>query len=455
VSKRFNILVIDDEEGILDALKLNLERSGYIVSTAKSGQEGLALFNNHDYDMVLCDLQLPDMSGTDVLRELKLKRPSIEVIIISGYGTVENAVEATKAGAFHFVEKPFEFDELQLLIDRALERQALKQESQELRGKLQQRTTYSEIIGRSKSMQNIFEIIEAVAKTDANILIIGESGTGKELIANAIHYNSHRSNGPFVKINCAALPKELIESELFGHTKGAFTGAARDKEGLLTRATNGSLLLDELAEMPIELQPKLLRAIQERIFYRLGSEKPVEVNFRLICATNRKPSEAVQDGMLREDLYYRISTITIEVPPLRERPDDIPLLTDYFLKQFSQKYSKTSKTISPSAASAMYKYHWPGNVRELESTIERAVLLSKGDQIELEDLPFNQAPPPAMNNSDFHIPAGMTLEDIERRVIYEMLRRNNGNKQATANALGIYRPRLYSKIKKYNLTEFM
>ena len=443
---------------MLDSLRLNLTQSGYECSTARTGQEGIALFESGDYDLVLCDLQLPDMSGTDVTRKLRERRDSIEVIIISGYGSVVNAVAATKAGAFHFVEKPFEFDALQVLIDRALERKTLIAESDQLRRTLQQRTTYGDIVGRAKRMQDIFEMVEAVAKSDANILIVGESGTGKELIANAIHFNSHRARGPFVKVNCAALPKELIESELFGHTKGAFTGAARDKEGLIARANGGSLLLDEIAEMPLELQPKLLRALQERVFYRLGSERPVEVDFRLICATNRNPAEAVRAGLLREDLYYRVSTITIDVPPLRERAEDVQLLADHFLKTFAEKYNKPVLGFSQSAVSAMYTYHWPGNVRELESAVERAVLLSKGDLIEPADLPFASIEMPASNNShseEFHVPADMKLEDIERAVIYQTLKRTRGNKQAAANALGIYRPRLYSKIRKYNLTEFM
>ncbi len=459
MKRRGNILVIDDEEPILDALRLNLAHAGFTISTAKNGEEGLALFDNGDFDLVLCDLQLPDMPGTEVLKKLKEKRASVEVIIISGYGSVSNAVEATKAGAFHFVEKPFEFDALQLLIERALERKTLIEESDTLRRTLQQRTTYSDIVGRSKQMQNIFEMIEAVAKSDANILIVGESGTGKELIANAIHYNSHRAKGPFVKVNCAALPKELIESELFGHTKGAFTGAARDKEGLIARANGGSLLLDEIAEMPLELQPKLLRALQERVFYRLGSEKPVEVDFRLICSTNRNPPEAVRNGQLREDLYYRISTITIEVPPLRDRAEDIQLLADHFLKSFAEKYNKRAQSFSQSATSTMYNYHWPGNVRELESALERAILLSKGENIEASDLPFTatEAPQPSGGGgaSEFYVPPEMKLEDIEREVIYQTLKRTKGNKQAAATALGIYRPRLYSKIRKYNLTEFM
>ena len=451
MKRQHSILVIDDEEQMLDSLRLNLQQTGYTVTTAASGQEGIALFDAGAFQLVLCDLQLPDMPGLEVLKRLKEMQPATEVIIISAYGSVENAVEATKAGAFHFVEKPFEFDELQLLIERALERQELIEESEGLRRTLRDRTTYANIIGRSKKMQDIYEMIEAVAKSDANILIVGESGTGKELIANAIHYNSQRSKAKFVKVNCSALPKELIESELFGHTKGAFTGAARDKEGLIASANGGSILLDEIAEMPLELQPKLLRALQERVYYRLGSEQPIEVDFRLICSTNRNPLEAVRNGQLREDLYYRVSTITIEVPPLRERAEDIQLLADHFLKAFSEKYGKQVQGFSQPARAAMYNHQWPGNVRELESAIERAVLLSKSDSVETSDFQFSPIEPPAHSDNGFVVPPNMTLEEIEREVIDQTLKRTKGNKQAAAKALGIYRPRLYSKIQKYNL----
>lgn len=452
MKKQHNVLVIDDEEQMLDSLRLNLQQTGYSVTTAASGAEGIALFDAGAFNLVLCDLQLPDIPGLEVLRKLKEKDPATEVIIISAYGSIENAVEATKAGAFHFVEKPFEFDELQLLMDRAIERQELIEESEGLRQTLRERTTYSNIIGRSKKMQTIYEMIEAVAKSDANILIVGESGTGKELIANAVHYNSHRSKAKFVKVNCSALPKELIESELFGHTKGAFTGAARDKEGLIASANGGSLLLDEIAEMPLELQPKLLRALQERVYYRLGSEQPVEVDFRLICATNQNPLDAVRGGTLREDLYYRVSTITIELPPLRERAEDIQLLADHFLQTFSDKYGKQMRAFSQPARAAMYNHQWPGNVRELESAIERAVLLSKSDVVEASDFQFTLIEPQTHSDNGFVAPANMTLEEIERAVIEQTLKRTNGNKQAAAKVLGIYRPRLYSKIQKYNLT---
>jgi DNA-binding NtrC family response regulator len=487
MKKDNRILVIDDEPTVTDGLRLFLNDAGLRVDTASSGNAGLDLFQRGEYDLVVTDLALPDVEGFEVLKKVKEKDPTVEVIMITGYGSVDRAVEAVKAGAFYFVEKPFEPDGLLILIERALDRRNLRADADRLRDKLRTRDSYFDIVGRSKAMQDIFEMIESVAKSDANILIVGESGTGKEMIANAIHYNSLRAKQNFVKVNCAALPKELIESELFGHTKGAFTGAARDKEGLIGSADGGSLLLDEIAEMPVELQPKLLRVLQERQYHRLGSEKAVKVDFRLISATNRNPQEATREGLLREDLYYRISTITIEVPPLRKRVEDIQLIADYFLKRYREKYSKSVAGFSQSAYDAMFSYEWPGNVRELENAVERAVLLSHGSLIEAANLPLEvaasqrvmaalpaaagagstvvtsaPAPTPPAASTDaappaggLHVPPGMTLEEIERSVIYQTLLRTKGNKQAAANALGIYRPRLYSKIKKYNLTEFM
>jgi transcriptional regulator with PAS, ATPase and Fis domain len=284
-------------------------------------------------------------------------------------------------------------------------------------------------------------------------LIVGESGTGKELIANAIHYNSLRSKKPFIKVNCAALPKELIESELFGHTKGAFTGAHADKEGLVQHAAGGSLMLDEIAEMPVELQPKLLRVLQERSYRKIGSEKTYAVDFRLICSTNRLPADAIRDGLLRDDLFYRISTITIHVPPLRERNEDIQLLTEHFLHMYAQKYERPITSVSQAAYQRLFGHPWPGNVRELQNVIERAVLLAKDTRIEPIDLPFDNGALPEGSSAaaGWDVPPNMTLEDIERLVIERTLQRTGGNKQAAANLLGIYRPRLYSKIRKYNI----
>jgi transcriptional regulator with PAS, ATPase and Fis domain len=322
-----------------------------------------------------------------------------------------------------------------------------------MRRQLSTRSEYFNIIGSSKSMQTIYETIESVAKSDANVLIVGESGTGKELIANAIHYNSLRARKPFIKVNCAALPKELIESELFGHTKGAFTGAHADKEGLVQHAAGGSLMLDEIAEMPVELQPKLLRVLQERSYRKIGSEKTYAVDFRLISSTNRPPADAIRDGLLRDDLFYRISTITIHVPPLRERSEDIQLLTEHFLHMYAQKYARPIDGVSQAAYQRLFGHTWPGNVRELQNVLERAVLLAKGNRIEPVDLPFDNGslPEGSPAGTGWDVPANMSLEDIERLVIEKTLQRTGGNKQAAANLLGIYRPRLYSKIRKYNI----
>jgi DNA-binding NtrC family response regulator len=376
------------------------------------------------------------------------------VIIITGYGSIDKAVEATKSGAFYFVEKPFEPEGLMVLIEKALERRRILAESETLRQRLKGRDSYYNLVGKSKSMQDIYEIVESVAKSDANILIVGESGTGKELIANAIHYGSLRGKKPFVKINCSALPKDLIESELFGHTKGSFTGAMRDSEGLFGQAHGGSLLLDEITEMPVELQPKLLRVLQDRTYQRLGETKPIEVDFRLISSTNRNPAEAVSDGMLRQDLYYRISTITIELPPLRERAEDIQILADHFIKVFAEKYNKPLRGFSQDAYERIFAHSWPGNVRELEHAIERAVLLSKKEEIFAEDLPLPRMQV-QQQNQELNIPQNMTLEEIEKLAIMQTLQRTKGNKQAAAAILGIYRPRLYAKIKKHNLSEYL
>jgi DNA-binding NtrC family response regulator len=451
--KDLRILVIDDEPVMADSLRTNLMDEGYSVDTAATGAEAIELFDQGGHHLAICDLQLPDMDGLEVMRHMKDARPTTEVIVVTGYGSVARAVEATKAGAFYFVEKPFDFEEIQPLVDKALERRELVAEAANMRRQLSTRSEYFNIIGASKAMQTIYETIESVAKSDANVLIVGESGTGKELIANAIHYNSLRSKKPFIKVNCAALPKELIESELFGHTKGAFTGAHADKEGLVQHAAGGSLMLDEIAEMPVELQPKLLRVLQERSYRKIGSEKTFAVDFRLISSTNRPPADAIRDGVLRDDLFYRISTITIHVPPLRERNEDIQLLTEHFLHIYAQKYERSITGVSQAAYQRLFGHSWPGNVRELQNVIERAVLLAKASKIEPIDLPFDNGslPEGATAGAEWDVPPNMTLEDIERLVIERTLQRTGGNKQAAANLLGIYRPRLYSKIRKYNI----
>jgi DNA-binding NtrC family response regulator len=497
------VLTIDDDLAMLELAEFHLQAQGYETARSQTGEEGLKLVEGSHFDVILTDLQLPDLDGIEVVKQLKKLSPDSEIIMISGYASVSKAVEATKAGAFYFVEKPVAFEELMVLIEKAIERRQQAEEIKQLRGRLTNRSSYYDIIGNSKAMQDIYEIIDSVAESDANILILGESGTGKELIANAIHYKSLRAKKPFVKINCSALPKELIESELFGHTKGAFTGASMDKTGLISRAEGGSLLLDEIAEMPVELQPKLLRVLQERAYYRLGSEKAQEADFRLISSTNRDPLEAVREGRLREDLYYRVNTIEIRVPPLRERMGDIQHLAEHFLQEFTEKYQRPSCRISQESYQRLFDYSWPGNVRELQSVLERAVLLCKSDVLHIEALPVGQAAvagisttttalaaraaansgeapePPSTHISETVPPSdpqGLSFDDIgrlivdrvpdpktgavpvdvfghiERVVVSAALSRTKGNKQAAASLLGLYRPRLYSLIKKHNVS---
>jgi DNA-binding NtrC family response regulator len=453
-NKDIRILIVDDEPMMSDSLRQHLVEEGYTVDTAASGAEAIDLFDGGAHHLVICDLQLPDIDGLEVMRHMKDARALTEIIVLTGHATVARAVEATRAGAFDFVEKDnFEFETLQRRIENALKQRALVTENANMLRQLSTRAEYFNIIGSSKPMQIIYETIESVAKSDANVLIVGESGTGKELIANAIHYNSLRSKKPFIKVNCAALPKELIESELFGHAKGAFTGAHADKEGLVQHAAGGSLMLDEIAEMPVELQPKLLRVLQDRTCRKVGSEKSYPIDFRLITSTNRMPADAIRDGTLRDDLFYRISTITIHVPPLRERMEDIQLLTDHFLKLYAAKYERPIAGVSQPAYQRLFGHPWPGNVRELQNVIERAVLLAKGERIEPVDLPFDNGGPPNSSLPDlsWDVPPNMTLEDIEKFVIERTLQRTGGNKQKAANLLGIYRPRLYSKIKKYKI----
>ncbi|HEY0427649.1 MAG TPA: sigma-54 dependent transcriptional regulator [Pyrinomonadaceae bacterium] len=499
-------LIIDDDIPTLELMKFQLNEEGFSVMTAERGQKGIKFVEENEFDIILTDLHLPDISGIEMVRQCKEISPDTEIIMVTGFGSMEKAIEATKAGAFYYVEKPIEFEELFVLIEKAVERKQQAKEIKELRGKLSSRTSYEGIIGASRAMQDIYEMIESVADSDANILILGESGTGKEVIANAVHYKSHRSSKPFVKVNCSALPKELIESQLFGHTKGAFTGATSDKVGFIGQANKGSLLLDEIGEMPAELQPKLLRVLQDGIYYRVGSDKPQEVDFRLISATNRNPFDAIQEGNLREDLYYRINTIEIKIPPLRERMEDVPMLAEHFLHIYADKYNRKDADFSEKAYDQMLNYNWRGNVRELQHVIERAVLLSKGGKITKLNIPKNMensvsyagisnreivldgnSSDEIYENGNDHNGNGATIgsnlsgealfeevgkfiveklpepeegeeqkdvfNSLENGVVLAALKRTNGNKQAAANLLGLYRPRLYGMIKRHNLED--
>jgi two-component system, NtrC family, response regulator AtoC len=451
--RRQRVLAIDDEPAMIDWLKMVLEHEGFEVRTALVGARAEEIFKSWKPDVVVTDLMLPDVDGVDLLRRFKQMYQETEVIVVTGHGSVQKAVEATKAGAFDFVEKPIkDADELLARLRRALELRTLRDENVELKRQLEGRFQFGNIIGKSKKMHEVLDLVVSVAGSDANILIQGENGTGKELIANALHYNSKRAKGPFIKINCAAIPKDLIESELFGYKKGSFTGAMTDKEGLFEMAEGGSLLLDEIGEMPSYLQTKLLRVLQEREYRPIGSDRIVRVDFRLICATNIDLDVALSEGKLREDLYFRINTITLRVPPLRERTEDIPLLWEYFRDKYNKRHQRNIKGITGDAMHALMRHRWPGNVRELENVIERGVLISKGNEIAPSDLPETLREE-NRTQTDFTIPPHRTLAEIEKMAIVQTLHRTNWNKQEAAQILGLYRPTLYSKMKKHAILD--
>ena len=456
-ANRRRVLVVDDEPMVTDWLKMVVEQGatapGYEVRAAAIGSRAVEIFRSWRPDVVLIDLVLPDIDGIALLRQLKAIDEAPEMIVISGVGTITRALEAGQAGAFYFIEKSnLDPAGIVSILDRATDLQVERAQHERLKEKVRDQYAFSNIIGKSKKMRELFELVEAVAESDANILIQGENGVGKELIANAIHVRSGRAKGPFIKINCAALPKELIESELFGYKKGAFTGATTDKVGLLELAAGGSLLLDEIGEMPLVLQTKLLRVLQEREYRPIGSDRLVKVDFRLICATNADPEAAIKDGRLREDLYFRINTVTLRVPPLRERSEDLPLLCSHFLEKFNGRYQKNVLGISPAAYHLLIRFRWPGNVRELENAIERAVLVAKSADVQPQDLP-DSIRGDAVAEDAFTVPPHHTLAEIERMAVVQTLQRTNWNKQEAAQILGLYRPTLYSKIKKHDIKD--
>lgn len=451
------VLVVDDEPLVTDWLKMVIEQAErsppYEVRAVSIGAMAEDVFRTWRPDVVLLDLILPDIDGIALLRQLKAIDAAPEMIVISGVGTISRALEAGQAGAFFFLEKS-DLDPAGLvsILDRATALQVERAQHRRLREQVREQYEFSSIIGKSKKMRELFDLVEAVAESDANILIQGENGVGKELIANAVHVRSGRAKGPFIKINCASLPKDLIESELFGYKKGAFTGATADKDGLLELAGGGSLMLDEIGEMPILLQTKLLRVLQEREYRPIGSDRLIKVDFRLICATNVEPEVALKDGRLRDDLYFRINTVTLRVPPLRERPEDLPLLCAHFLVQFNGRYQKSVTGISAAAYHLLIRFRWPGNVRELENAIERAVLVAKTPEIEPQDLP-EAIRGEAVSDDAFIVPPHHTLAEIERMAVLQTLQRTDWNKREAAHILGLYRPTLYSKIKKHQIKD--
>ena len=443
------VLVVDDEPSITSALEFVLGDEGYEVSTAGSVAEAITrLQSGRPFDLVFTDLRLPDATGIELLDRIKADAPDTQVVLITAHGSLDVIIEAIKRGAYYYVEKPFTPEQVLMLAGRALQFGEIRRENKALRQALSPEGDTFGITGRDPRMHQIIETIRTAAPSDASVLIEGESGTGKELIASALHAQSNRSGGPYIRINCAALPSELIESELFGYKKGAFTGADRDKRGLIEAASGGTLLLDEIGEMPPHLQTKLLRVLQERRLRRLGDEHEVAVDFRLVSSTNRDTAQMIQEGGLRKDLYFRISTIRIKMPPLRARPDDIAPLAERFLQTYAGKYDRRTRGISPAAFSLLSRYEWPGNVRELESVIEHAVLFAREDQLMPDDLPEHLH---AAGGSHFRcvIPPYMTMEEVEREAIAQTLERTSGNVKKTAEILDYHRPTLYRKLKKF------
>lgn len=444
-----NILVIDDEEVIRNACTQVLTRDGHRVRVAESGKQGLAMMKEEAFNIVLLDLVMPGLSGMDLLRRIREDFPDVLVIVITGYATVESAVEAMKGGAYDYIPKPFTPDALRMVVRRAIDKRELVLKNIFLKEELKTRIGKVEIIGKSKAMQEVLKLVKKVAPTDSTVLITGESGTGKELIARSIHQLSPRHQKPFVTVDCGALVETLFESELFGHVKGSFTGAVATKYGRFEIANGGSILFDEIGNIGPNIQAKLLRVIEEKEITRVGSTQVIKVDVRLIAATNKDLRKEVQKENFREDLLYRLQVVPINLPPLRERQEDIPLLVEYFVEKFSQKMKKPKKAISHQAMEKLCQYSWPGNVRELQNTIERAIVLSDRETIELDDLFPSSHYSAHQEESD---PAGIkTLSEMEKEHIIRTLHLLQGNKSKAAESLGIDRKTLRAKMKKYDI----
>ncbi len=448
--KKSVILLIDDDDSLRRVMEFSLTEAGHTVQTAASGEDGLRLFEKGTFDAVITDITMPGMSGMEVLAKVRQRVPTIPVIVITAYGTIESAVEAMKQGAFDYITKPFNRDELRLTLEKAIKMRRLEKENVELRAEVTDRYSFESIIGSSEKMKEVLDLAGRVAASDASLLITGESGTGKELLAKGVHFNSRRANGPFVAVNCAAIPEALIESELFGHVKGSFTGAVRDKEGKFELADGGTLFLDEIGDLRIDLQAKILRALQEREVDRVGGGKPVSVDVRVIAATNKDIERAVKEGAFREDLYYRLNVITLFIPPLRERKEDIPVLAGHFLKKFN---TEADVRMDASALSVLTAYGWPGNVRELENVIERASVLKRGSLITREELPEKlKKEKMGVEGIILNIPEqGISLEELEKKLIIKALEKHKGNQTRAAEFLGITRPTLIYRMEKFSL----
>jgi len=448
------ILIVEDDPTVGESLRLLFKKKGHEILLALNGKEALQLFRHEIVDLVVTDVVMPKMDGIELLEAVKGLRPETEVIVISAQGTIEKAVQAMKLGAFDFIEKPINPRVISLLVERALEKQTLILQNRDLRSRLEDKFHFKNIIGRSEKMVKIFELIHHIAPYDSSVLIIGESGTGKELIANAIHYNSPRASMPFIKVSCASLSEGIIESELFGHEKGAFTGAIASRKGRFELAHQGTLFLDEVEDIPPATQIKLLRILQEGEFERVGGNKTIKVNIRIIAASNRDLQEGVKKGIFREDLYYRLNVVNIKLPALRDRRDDIPFLINFFIEKYNQKYHMQVKGISQKAMNLLTDYEWTGNVRELENTIESILVINSPGVIDIQHLPqefrdFKEKP------EVVPIKIGTPLEEVEKEMLIQTLRATKGNKRKAAKLLGINVRTIHRKIEEIGETTFM
>jgi DNA-binding NtrC family response regulator len=443
------VLIVDDEEQMRELLAKVLEKNGYQVMTAGDGGQALTLLEKEPMDLVVTDVRMPGLDGMEALKAIKELNPEIVVIIMTAFGSIDQAVQAVKEGAYDYINKPFKIDEMLLTIKKALEERRLRHEVTALRHELHTRYHFENLIGKSRAMQEVFSLIEQVSSSRSTMMIYGKSGTGKELVARAIHYNSLRANKAFVPVNCAAIPSELLESELFGHEKGSFTGAIATKVGKFELATEGSLFLDEVGSMRLDLQAKILRALQEREIERVGGTRTIKIDVRVIAATNRDLKKAVEEATFREDLYYRLNVVPITLPDLKDRQEDIPLLANHFVQKFAQESNPSVREISKEAMGILLSYPWPGNVRELENVIERAVTLGRGPAILPSDLPPHLAG--GAGPVERALVQEASLEDLERDYIGAVLRRTKGHQIRAAAILGIDRRTLYRKIRRYGI----
>jgi DNA-binding NtrC family response regulator len=447
------ILIVEDEAKMRRLLELNLGEEGFTTLSAGDAETGLKLLSENSVDLVVTDLKLPGMNGLDFLQAVKHQNAAMPVIVMTAFGTVETAVEAMKAGASDYVLKPFSLAEMRMVIHKELDVHKLREENRSLREALGKRYAHPNVVARSPKMQEVLATVERVAPTNSTVLLGGESGVGKDLIARAIHEKSRRARGPFIKINSSAIPENLLESELFGYEKGAFTGANASKPGKFELADKGTLFLDEIGDVPPAIQVKLLRVLQEREFERLGGTRTVKVDVRLIAATNRDLRAALEEGTFREDLYYRLNVVPIDIAPLRERKEDIADLASLFMERFCGGSGKPVKGIAPEAVRILVNYHWPGNVRELQNIIERACALAKGDVIEPADIHLDTRPVRAGTSENHFLPEGMTLERWEDEMIHEALRRASGNKSQAARLLGLSRNALRYRLSKIGIPD--